>query len=129
MLLTKVSKTLQSLVWNDNVLLEAEKPFFLAWIADSRLRSLDVDNCAFHPLDAEGFQAALARMRCLSSLSIARNDFFENLILWSMYEHWRCGHVSSPFNIHVSNMKICFVEHGAPVFLGGSDFGRIDVED
>jgi hypothetical protein len=129
MLLTKVSKTLQSLVWNDNVLLEAEKPFFLAWIADSRLRSLDVDNCAFHPHDAEGFQAALARMRCLSSLSIARNDFFENLILWSMYEHWRCGHVPSPFNMHVSNMKICFVEHGAPVFLGGSEFGRIDVED
>ena len=126
-LLTKVSKTLQSLVWNDNVLLEAEKPFFLAWIADSRVRTLDVDNCGFYVHDCEDFQAAVQRMPCLQSLSIARNDFFENIILWWMYEHWRGGHVPSPFHMHVSNMKICFCEHGAPVFLGGSEFGRIDV--
>jgi hypothetical protein len=66
-------------------------------------------------------------MPCLCSLSIARNDFFENIILWWMYEHWRGGHVPSPFNMHVSNMKICFSEHGAPVFLGSSELGRIDV--
>jgi len=126
-LLSKVSKTLRSLVWNDNAVLEAEKPFFLAWLADSRLQSLDVDNCAFCPHDCQDFQAALARMPCLCSLSIARNDFFENNILWWLYEHWRGGHVPSPFHMHVSNMKICFSEHGAPVFLGNSGFGRIDV--
>jgi hypothetical protein len=126
-LLTKVSKTLRSLVWNDNVVLEAEKPLFFAWLADSQLRSLDVDNCAFYPHDCLDFEAALARMPCLCSLSIARNDFFENIILWWMYEHWRGGHVPSPFNMHVSNMKICFSEHGAPVFLGSSELGRIDV--
>ena len=126
-LLTKVSKNLKSLVWNDNVILEAEKPLFLAWLADSHLRSLDVDNCAFHPHDCLDFQAALARMPRLMSLSIARNDFFENIILWWMYEHWRGGHVPSPFSMHVSNMSICFPDHGAPVFMGASGFGRIDV--
>jgi hypothetical protein len=126
-LLTKISKTLHSLVWNDNAVLEAEKPLFLTWLADSQLRSLDVDNCAFYPHDCLDFQAALARMPCLCTLSIARNDFFENHILWWLYEHWRGGRVPSPFNMHVSNMKICFSEHGAPVFLGGSELGRIDV--
>ena len=128
-LLTKVSKTLRSLVWNDNVILEAEKPLFLAWLADSRLRSLDVDNCAFYPHDCLDFQATLARMPCLQSLSVARNDFFENIILWWMYEHWRGGHVPSPFSMHVSNMNICFPDHGAPVFMGGSEFGRLELEE
>ena len=125
-LLENVSKNLHSLVWNDNALLEAEKPLFLAWLADSRLRSLDVDNCALYPHDCLDFQAALARMPCLMSLSVARNDFFENVMLWWMYEHWRTGHVPSPFTMHVSNMNICFPDHGAPVFMGGSEFGRID---
>ena len=127
-LLTKISKTLQSLVWNDNVVLEQEKPLFLAWIADSRLRSLDVDNCGFYPHDCQDFEAALRRMPCLQSLSIARNDFFENIILWWMYEHWRGGHVPSPFSMHVSNMNICFPDHGAPVFMGGSEYGRMHVD-
>ena len=125
-LLTNVRKTLHSLVWNENVMLEAEKPFFLAWIADSRLRSLDVDNCGWHAHDADDFQAAIARMPCLMSLSVARN-LFEDIILWSMYEHWRCGRVPCFFKMNVSNMHICFPDHGAPVFMCGSQFGRIQV--
>jgi len=128
-LLTKVSKTLQSLVWNDNVVLEAEKPVFLAWLADSRLRALDIDNCGFYPHDCQDFEALLPRMPCLHSLSIARNDFFENIILWWLYEYWRCGKLPSPFNMHVSNMNICFPDHGTPVFMGSSRFGRIHVEE
>jgi hypothetical protein len=116
-LLAQVSKTLQSLVWNDNVILEAEKPFFFAWLADSSLRSLDVENCGLYPHDAEDFQAAFARMPCLMGLNIAHNDFFENIILWWMYEQWRCGHVPCFFRMHVSNMHVCFPDHGAPVFL------------
>ena len=126
-LLSKISKTLHSLVWNNNVVVEAEKPLFLAWLADSRLRSIDVDNCCFYPHDCLDFQAALARMPCLQSLSIARNEFFENVILWWMYEHWRGGQLLSPFRMHVSNMNICFPDHGPPVFMGGSEFGRIEV--
>ena len=68
-------------------------------------------------------------MPCLQSLSIARNDFFENIILWWMYEHWRGGQVSSPFSMHVSNMNICFPDHGAPVFMGGSEYGRMHVDE
>ena len=116
-LLASVSRTLQSLVWNNNVILEAEKPFFLAWIAGSRLRGLRVDNCGFAAHDAEDFQAALAHMPCLLSLSIAHNDYFENIILWWMYEYWRCGRVPCPFTLHVSNMHVCFPEHGTPIFL------------
>ncbi len=116
-LLAKVSKTLQSLVWTDNVVLEADKPFFFAWLADSRLRSLLVDNCGFFPHDSDDFEAALQRMPCLMRLSITYNDFFENIILWWMYEHWQCGHVPSSFRMHVSNMHVCFPEHGPPVFL------------
>jgi hypothetical protein len=116
-LLATVSRTLQSLVWNNNVMLEAEKPFFLAWIAGSRLRGLCVDNCGFTAHDAEDFQVAFARMPCLLSLSIAHNDCFENIILWWMYEYWRCGGVPGSFTLHVSNMHVCFPEHGTPVFL------------
>jgi hypothetical protein len=116
-LLTNVSKTLQSLVWSDNVILEAEKPFFLAWLAYSRLHSLHVDNCGFYPHDAEDFQAAFARMPCLLSLSIARDDFCENIILWWMYEYCRGGHVPCSFRMHVSNMHVCFPEHGLLVFM------------
>jgi hypothetical protein len=116
-LLASVSKTLQSLVWNDNVILEAEKPFFFAWLADSRLDSLDVENCGLFPHDAEAFQAAFARMPSLMGLNIAHNEYFENIILWWMYEHWRGGHVPCFFRMHVSNMHVCFPEHGAPVFL------------
>ena len=128
-LLTKVSKTLLSLVWNDNVILEAEKPCFLAWLADSRLRALDIDNCGFYPHDCHDFEAVVPRMPGLHSLSIARNDFFENIILWWMYEYWRCGQLPSPFSMHVSNMSICFPHHGAPVFMGASHFGRIHIEE
>jgi len=116
-LLAAVSTTLQSLVWNNNVILEAEKPFFLAWIAGSRLRGLCVDNCGFGAHDAEDFQAAFARMPCLLSLSIAHNDCFENIILWWMYEYWRSGRVPALFTLHVSGMNVCFPEHGTPVFL------------
>jgi hypothetical protein len=126
-LLTKVSKTLRSLVWNDNAMLEAEKPFFMAWIADSSLRSLDVDNCGFHAHDTDAFQAAIARMPGLMALSIARNDCFENIVLWWMYEFWRCGRVPCFFRMNVSNMHICFPDHGSPVFMCGSQFGRIEV--
>jgi hypothetical protein len=116
-LLAQVSKTLHSLVWNDNVILEAEKPFFFSWLADSRLRSLDVENCGLYPHDTEDFQTAFARMPCLMGLNIAHNEYFENNILWWMYEHWRGGHVPCFFRMHVSNMHVCFPEHGAPVFL------------
>jgi len=116
-LLASVSKTLQSLVWNDNVMLESEKPFFFAWLADSRLDSLDVENCGLFPHDAEAFQAAFARMPSLMGLNIAHNEYFENIILWWMYEHWRGGHVPCFFRMHVSNMHVCFPDHGAPVFL------------
>ena len=116
-LLVTVSSTLQSLVWNNNIIFDAEKPFFLAWIAGSRLRGLCVDNCGFDAHDAEDFQVAFARMPCLLSLSIAHNDCFENIILWWMYEYWRCGGVPASFTLHVSNMHVCFPEHGTPVFL------------
>ena len=116
-LLTTVSRALQSLKWNDNVILEAEKPFFLAWIADSRLHTLHVDSCGFFPHDTEAFQAAFVTMPCLLSLSIAHNEFFENIILWWLYEYWRAGHVPCSFRMHVSNMHVCFPEHGPPVFL------------
>jgi len=116
-LLASVSKTLQSLVWRDNVILEAEKPFLLAWLADSRLRSLNVNNCGLFPHDSDDFEAALQRMPCLMCLSIAHNDFFENMVLWWMYEHWRCGHVPCSFRMHISNMHVCFPDHGPPVFL------------
>jgi hypothetical protein len=126
-LLTTVSKTLRGLVWNDNAIREAEKPLFFSWLADSNLRSLDVDNCGFHAHDSDDFQAAIARMPSLLALSIARNDSFENIVLWWMYEFWRCGRVPCFFRMHVSNMHICFPDHGAPVFMCGSQFGRIEV--
>lgn len=127
-LLQNVSKTLHTLVWNDNVIVEDDKPVFLSWITDSHLRNLEVDNCGFFTTDSHAFQAALARMPALRSLSMADNDVFQDMVFWWIYDFWQCGRLQSDFfSVHVSNMHICYPTAGLPVVLSTTRFGFIEI--
>ena len=124
-LLKKMGRSLHTLVLSGTKMREADRPTLFAWVGDSRLQSLDIDDCGFCLNDIEAFEAAFARMPCLLSLSIAYNQDFENVILWWIYEHWRGGHVLPSFRLHVSNMHVCFPDYGSPVFTGTSHFNRM----
>ena len=125
--LKKVAKTLHTLVWSNNVILDADKPEFLDWITDSSVENLDIDNCGFHQADAFDFQTALKRMPALRSLSMAGNLFFQDDIFWWIYKVWRSGRLqSSFFSIHISNMHICYPDAGIPVIISNTRFGYIE---
>ena len=127
-LLKHLQKTLRTLTWSDNVILDADKPAFLAWIADSHLRALDIDNCGFHPDDAPAFQAAFARMPLLHSLSMARNDHFEDAVFWWIYDLWKRREMTPHFfSVHVSNMHICYPRDAMPVILAGTRLGYLEL--
>ena len=122
-----VKKTLRALIWNKNAILDADKSFFLAWLAGSDLRALDMDNCDFGMQDFEHFKAAFTRMTSLQSLSVAGNDFFQDNVFWWIYEYWRQGYIPAFFAVHISNMHICFPDSGMPVFMSRTRFGFIEV--
>ena len=127
-LLKHLHKTLHTLTWSNNVILDADKPAFLAWIADSPLRSLAIDDCGFHPDDAPAFQTALARMPRLQSLSMAGNDHFEDAVFWWIYDRWKHREMRAPFfSVNVSNMQICYPEAAMPVILATSHFGCLEL--
>ena len=126
-ILKNVKKTLQTLVWNDNVILDEDKPVFLEWLKDSRLRSLDMDNCGFHADDVVEFQKAFESMPCLLSLSVAHNDF-QDSVFWWLYNIWRTGHIRTFFSVHISNMHVCFPDSGYPVLLSNTRFGYIEIQ-
>ena len=115
-LLKHLRKTLHYLTWSGNVVLEDDKPAFLAWIADSSLRTLAIDNCGFHLHDAGGFKVAFARMPLLHSLSMAGNDHFEDAVFWWIYDMWKRGE-RQIFRVHVSNMHVCYPDAGNPMSI------------
>ena len=127
-LLKKIGKTLHTLVWSENVLLDADKPVFLDWLRDSDVWSLDIDNCGFHKDDTPDFQAALQRMPSLRSLSMAGNDGFQDDMFWWIYEFWKNGRLQSPFfSISISNMHICYPHCGRPVVMSTTRFGYVEL--
>jgi hypothetical protein len=127
-LLKHLQKTLRTLTWSDNAIPDDDKPAFLAWITDSNLRALNIDNCGFHPLDAPAFQAAFARMPLLHSLSMAGNDHFEDAVFWWIYDLWKHREMRPHFFIvHVSNMHICYPDNSVPIILATSRFGLLEV--
>ena len=125
--LKRVSKTLRTLVWSGNVILDIDKPDFLGWIADSHVRNLDIDSCGFCLADAFEFQKALQRMPALRSLSMAGNDTFQDDVFWWLYDFWRNRRLqASFFTVHISNMHICYPHAGVPVIMSTTRFGYIE---
>ena len=126
--LQKISKTLHTLVWSENVLLDADKPVLFAWLKDSHVCSLDIDNCGFKQDDAFGFQKVLKRLPALRSLSMADNHLFQDDVFWWIYEFWRSGRLqASFFSVHISNMHICYPHAGLPIIMSSTRFGYIEV--
>ena len=125
-ILQHVGKTLRTLVWSENAIEEADKPAFLAWIADSHLRNLDIDNCGFCQDDACEFQRAVARMPALRSLSMAGNEF-QSSVVWWLHEMQSAGRTPALFSVHISNMHICYPEACRPVIMASTRFGRIEI--
>jgi hypothetical protein len=127
-LLKHLQKTLRTLTWSSNLILDADKPAFLDWIADSHLHALYIDDCGFHSHDAPAFQAAFLRMPRLESLSMAGNDHFEDAVFWWIYDRWKHREIRAPFfSVHVSNMQICYPEAAMPVILASSRFGYLEL--
>jgi hypothetical protein len=122
-----VSKTLHTLNWSGNLILDEDKPAFLEWIRDSHVRSLDMDNCGLHLTDALPFQSAFERMPGLRSLSIAGNYLFQDDVFWWVYNFWRQGRLQSPFfTVHISNMHTCYPDYGHPVMIAATPFEYIE---
>jgi hypothetical protein len=129
-LLRNVKKTIRTLNWSDNVIAEDDKPVFLEWIKDSKVQSLDIDNCGFCLPDSLDFQAALTRMPALRSLSMAGNYLFQDDVFWWIYDFWRNGRLqSSFFTVHISNMHICYPDCGIPIIMSTTRFGYIEISN
>ena len=127
-LLKNVKKTLRTLNWSGNLIIEEDKPVFLEWIKDSNVRSLDIDDCGFLQTDTCAFQVAFEHMPGLYSLSMAGNDGFQDDIFWWIYEFWKNGRLQSPFfSISISNMHICYPHCGRPVVMSTTRFGYIAI--
>ncbi|MBV5344148.1 MAG: hypothetical protein JZU63_00685 [Rhodoferax sp.] len=126
-MLRSVTKTLGALNWSGNLIADSDKPAFLAWIKDSHVRSLDIDNCGFHLADSADFQSALERMPALRSLSIAGNYIFQDDVFWWVYDFWKQGRLQAPFfTIHISNMHTCYPDSGRPVMIARMPFEYMD---
>jgi len=126
-ILQKISKTLHSLTWSENAIDETDKPAFLDWIADSRLQSLEIDNCGFLRDDTVRFRSAFQRMPALCSLSMAGNYLFQDDIFWWVYDVWKHNRLPSPFfSVHISNMHICYPDSGRPVILAGRGVASLE---
>ena len=126
--LASVKKTLHTLNWSGNVIADSDKPAFLEWIKDSRVQSLDLDNCGFQLTDGIAFQSALGRMPALRSLSVAGTYLFQDDVFWWVYNMWKQGRLQAPFfTVHISNMHICYPDSGHPVIISCTPFGYIEV--
>jgi hypothetical protein len=129
-ILKMVSKTLRTLMWSDNVILDTDKPEFFEWITDSRVRNLDIDKCGFCQADTFDFQNALQCMPALRSLSMAGNDIFQDDVFWWLYDFWRQRRLqSSFFTVRISNMYICYPHAGIPVIMSNTRFGWMHLLD
>jgi hypothetical protein len=127
-LLKHLQKTLHTLTWSDNAVLDADKPAFLAWLADSHLHTLDISNCGFHLGDAEAFQVAFARMPRLQNLKMAGNDHFEDVVFWWIYDLWVHREMASDlFSVNVSNMHVCYPATAMPIILASARFGLLEL--
>ena len=127
-MLKNVSKTLRTLGWSDNAITDEDKPAFFEWIKDSKVQSLEIDNCGFVLADSVDFQTALQRMPALRSLSMAGNYFFQDDVFWWIYDIWRSGRLQSNFfSVHISNMHICYPSTGIPVIMSATRFGYIEI--
>jgi hypothetical protein len=127
-MLKNVSKTLRTLGWSDNEITDEDKPAFFEWIKDSKVQSLEIDNCGFVLADSVDFQAALKRMPALRSLSMAGNYLFQDDVFWWIYDIWRSERLQSNFfSVHMSNMTICYPRTGIPVIMSTSRFGYIEI--
>ena len=127
-LIRHLRKTLHSLTWSGNVVLQDDKPAFFGWLADSDLRTLDIDNCGLHLHDAEAFQAAFARMPLLRSLSVAGNDHFEDAVFWWIFNRWKGGEIQPDFfSVYVSNMHVCYPVAAMPIVMSTTRFGFIEL--
>jgi hypothetical protein len=126
-MLRKVKKTLHTLVWSENVLQHSDKQDFLEWITDSHVQNLHIDNCGLCLADSVDFQSALERMPALKSLSMAGNYLFQEDVFWWIYDFWRNRHLQSTFfNVHISNMHICYPDAGTPVTVYDMRLGCIE---
>ena len=126
-LLRKVPKTLHTLTWSENVFEETDKPEFLAWIADSHLRKLEIDNCGFGLPDSLDFQSAFERMPALRSLSMAGNYLFQEDVFWWLYDIWKQGRLqASFFCVQISNMHVCYPDSGIRVVLASREFAHLE---
>jgi hypothetical protein len=126
--LKKISKTLRTLVWSENVLEISNKQDFLEWLTDSRLRNLDIDNCQLCLADSVDFQTALQHMPELRSLSMAGNYLFQDDVFWWIYDVWRSGRLQSTFfSVHISNMHICYPDAGIPMIMSTARFGYVEI--